>query len=160
MLLLPACFLDAGRVIKQGKSIKPIHHPPSKIQKPRSLLPSSRFPNHHRPHSSLSPSCLLTTMPPIPSHPPPSDPQNRITNIPYACANCSRTATSSGAALLRCSRCKSTWYCSPACKRTDWKMHKLPCAAIVCINGAYISFLPEIRLQVHLFPFLLPQHPQ
>jgi hypothetical protein len=30
---------------------------------------------------------------------------------------------------LRCSRCKRSWYCSPACQKKDWKFHK----ANVCV---------------------------
>ncbi|PIL27060.1 hypothetical protein GSI_10199 [Ganoderma sinense ZZ0214-1] len=29
--------------------------------------------------------------------------------------------------LLRCSRCKTTLYCSEACQKADWKAHKLQC---------------------------------
>ena len=30
-------------------------------------------------------------------------------------------------ALLRCSKCKSSWYCSRACQGQDWGRHKLEC---------------------------------
>ena len=32
--------------------------------------------------------------------------------------------------LLRCSRCQSFWYCTKACQRTDWKIHKKECTAL------------------------------
>lgn len=41
------------------------------------------------------------------------------------CALCSKEATK------RCSRCKSTWYCSTECQKQDWKNHK----KIACNDG-------------------------
>lgn len=32
--------------------------------------------------------------------------------------------------LLRCSRCRSHWYCSKACQKKDWKRHKKICQKI------------------------------
>lgn len=29
--------------------------------------------------------------------------------------------------VLRCSRCKRSWYCSQACQKKDWKFHKTIC---------------------------------
>lgn len=39
------------------------------------------------------------------------------------CGNCQK----SGESLLRCSRCKSTYYCDVQCQRSDWKTHKKTC---------------------------------
>ena len=45
------------------------------------------------------------------------------------CANLSCQKESTGN-MLRCSRCKSTWYCSMACQKLDWKArHKQCCAS-------------------------------
>ncbi|KAH8048188.1 hypothetical protein JL720_15901 [Aureococcus anophagefferens] len=40
------------------------------------------------------------------------------------CARCQSTET---AATLKCSRCRSAWYCSRSCQRSDWKAHKATC---------------------------------
>ena len=40
---------------------------------------------------------------------------------PRTCAACGE------AARLRCSRCKSAWYCSAACQREDWPSHRAVC---------------------------------
>ena len=44
-------------------------------------------------------------------------------------ARCSKCAKEESAALtlLRCSRCRVTFYCSEACQKGDWKTHKLKC---------------------------------
>ncbi|KAF2870275.1 hypothetical protein BDV95DRAFT_595804 [Massariosphaeria phaeospora] len=45
-----------------------------------------------------------------------------------ACVTCGNTSTSTGTSLLRCSRCKTTFYCSRICQRTDWNSHKKLCS--------------------------------
>jgi hypothetical protein len=47
---------------------------------------------------------------------------------------CGRTG-----AALRCSRCKSTTYCSSACQRTDWKDHKALCAIAASALGSVLA---------------------
>ena len=37
-------------------------------------------------------------------------------------------------ALLRCSKCKSSWYCSRACQGQDWGRHKLECRSDAVSN--------------------------
>lgn len=32
--------------------------------------------------------------------------------------------------LLKCSRCKSSWYCNRECQISDWKVHKMICTAL------------------------------
>ena len=39
------------------------------------------------------------------------------------CAHCTRPGTK------RCSRCKKVWYCSQACQRKQWPLHKEICYA-------------------------------
>ncbi|RDX47740.1 hypothetical protein OH76DRAFT_1405531 [Lentinus brumalis] len=39
----------------------------------------------------------------------------------YACARCGRWETQLGPRFLRCSGCKSRWYCSAKCQKDDWK---------------------------------------
>ncbi len=51
----------------------------------------------------------------------------RSSDTVKACAVCQATTGKSGAKLLRCSKCKSRWYCSRKCQKKDWKTHKKPC---------------------------------
>ena len=45
------------------------------------------------------------------------------------CMACLRACAGS-AKLLRCSRCRWTRYCSAACQKSDWALHKHECAAL------------------------------
>ncbi|KAJ6620386.1 hypothetical protein B0H10DRAFT_2022688 [Mycena sp. CBHHK59/15] len=38
-----------------------------------------------------------------------------------------RNSKLKGAAMKRCSQCKTVYYCSPACQRADWARHKVWC---------------------------------
>lgn len=40
---------------------------------------------------------------------------------------CSRSGCESVNAAMRCSRCKSVYYCSGSCQKEDWKTHKVTC---------------------------------
>jgi len=46
-----------------------------------------------------------------------------------ACAACGNTSGTSGAALKKCARCLCAQYCSVACQRTHWPVHKRCCVA-------------------------------
>lgn len=45
------------------------------------------------------------------------------TNPHQRCGHCAKM----GDNLLRCSRCKNSWYCNKECQRTAWKQHKKVC---------------------------------
>ncbi|KAK7055546.1 hypothetical protein R3P38DRAFT_2847746 [Favolaschia claudopus] len=47
-----------------------------------------------------------------------------MSTLPASCAVCGKTEN-----LLRCSGCRERLYCSQACQLSDWKTHKVPCAA-------------------------------
>ncbi|KAM5543909.1 hypothetical protein V8D89_002526 [Ganoderma adspersum] len=55
--------------------------------------------------------------------------QGADANATSSLARCSKCAKegSDALTLLRCSRCRSTFYCSEACQKGDWKTHKLKC---------------------------------
>ncbi|KAL1597178.1 hypothetical protein SLS60_008760 [Paraconiothyrium brasiliense] len=46
---------------------------------------------------------------------------------PNACGGCGVKAQQSGAALLQCAKCKHRRYCSSACQKKHWKVHKKVC---------------------------------
>lgn len=52
--------------------------------------------------------------------------EKEVGNPPFTpCDSCN-----SEGALLRCSKCKCSYYCSSTCQRNDWKKHKIQCAGI------------------------------
>ena len=50
-------------------------------------------------------------------------------NNPDACGECAARQGQDGAALLQCARCKDRRYCSTACQKNHWKVHKKVCQA-------------------------------
>ncbi len=53
---------------------------------------------------------------------------------------CSRCGISS-LDLLRCSKCKSVYYCSVACQKLDWKrVHKKSCKQLIVIDQSSLPF--------------------
>jgi hypothetical protein len=49
-------------------------------------------------------------------------------NVVKECNNCEKTETQmDGASLMKCKRCKLTYYCSKECQVADWKRHKQTC---------------------------------
>lgn len=50
--------------------------------------------------------------------------------LPTSCNVCDRTEN-----LLRCSRCKSVYYCSKDHQRQDWKKHKPECSSRGSVSG-------------------------
>ena len=51
--------------------------------------------------------------------------QAKLAKYNSCCANCVEAGTNVNLSL--CSRCNSTYYCSAACQKQDWKKHKLMC---------------------------------
>ncbi|KAF1920420.1 hypothetical protein BDU57DRAFT_561540, partial [Ampelomyces quisqualis] len=51
-------------------------------------------------------------------------------NKPDACAACGVGEAETGKNLLLCSRCKDRKYCSPACQKKHWKIHKKLCEPV------------------------------
>jgi hypothetical protein len=48
---------------------------------------------------------------------------------PKTCRRCVKTETLDGAKLMKCQRCKVTYYCNNVCQAVDWKRHKKTCKA-------------------------------
>ena len=55
----------------------------------------------------------------------------RIDMSPASCNMCGSTRSTTGAVLLSCSRCKTTFYCGRDCQKEDWQNHRLRCKKIV-----------------------------
>jgi hypothetical protein len=51
---------------------------------------------------------------------------NTCTNIKM-CGHCNKIEALDGAKLMKCQRCKVTYYCSKQCQIDDWKIHKRVC---------------------------------
>ena len=63
------------------------------------------------------------------------------TYLPEKCSYCFTNVGTGGlgedvATRLRCSRCKISCYCSQACQKADWAMHKTECSTMVPLLGA------------------------
>jgi hypothetical protein len=51
---------------------------------------------------------------------------NKCTDI-KTCRHCEKIERLDGAKLMKCQRCKVTYYCSKKCQVADWKCHKKMC---------------------------------
>ncbi|KAF2117234.1 hypothetical protein BDV96DRAFT_644662 [Lophiotrema nucula] len=51
----------------------------------------------------------------------------QLTTDAAKCAVCEASTSPTGGSLLRCSRCRSAFYCNTACQKADWKAHKKSC---------------------------------
>ncbi|XP_004292117.1 PREDICTED: histone-lysine N-methyltransferase ASHR1-like [Fragaria vesca subsp. vesca] len=81
-----------------------------------------------------------------------------ITEEPYVCmpkdsvANylCDACFEESGN-LNKCSRCKTVYYCSTACQKSEWKLHRLECEALSKVPLEFHhQITPRIRLMIRL----------
>ena len=57
--------------------------------------------------------------------------------MPTTCAVCQATATTTGAKLNFCSKCRNVAYCSTECQRADWTSHKSTCKDIAKILAQF-----------------------
>lgn len=51
------------------------------------------------------------------------------------CFHCGTSQAKNGKALLKCSRCKFSQYCSSECQKADWKEHKRICGQLKVLNS-------------------------
>ncbi len=85
------------------------------------------------------------------------------------CANCFASSWD-GSGLQRCAKCALTYYCSRACQKADWPLHKgecsrlgragyLPCCAhprlllrlLACSSLDYRDFMPSSRARLNVY---------
>lgn len=57
------------------------------------------------------------------------------------CNHCEPNMVHRGGALLSCTDCRSAAYCSRACQKKNWRVHKPVCQAIVKLNGERGEFI-------------------
>jgi hypothetical protein len=50
------------------------------------------------------------------------------------CRHCLKTESLDGAKLMKCQRCKVTYYCNKVCQAADWKSHKKQCKAMANVS--------------------------
>ncbi|KAG2140635.1 hypothetical protein DEU56DRAFT_735015 [Suillus clintonianus] len=48
----------------------------------------------------------------------------------YLDSHCSYCAAAPNSGLLRCTGCRTVWYCNPTCQTNDWSLHRLECSAL------------------------------
>ncbi|KAG2108658.1 uncharacterized protein F5147DRAFT_694186 [Suillus discolor] len=48
----------------------------------------------------------------------------------YLDSHCSSCAATSNSGLLRCTKCRTVWYCNTTCQTNDWSLHRLECSAL------------------------------
>ncbi|XP_030475693.2 histone-lysine N-methyltransferase ASHR1 [Syzygium oleosum] len=54
--------------------------------------------------------------------------------------------------LRRCSACQAVWYCGSSCQKSEWKVHRLECMALVRLDKEKRkSVTPSIRLMIKLY---------
>ncbi|OAX40443.1 SET domain-containing protein [Rhizopogon vinicolor AM-OR11-026] len=49
----------------------------------------------------------------------------------YLDSHCSACAAAPNSGLLRCTGCRTVWYCNATCQKNDWLLHRLECSALV-----------------------------
>merc|ERR1711879_152430 len=52
--------------------------------------------------------------------------------------------------FLKCGRCRSTVYCSRACQKTDWKVHRKICCPPECLVPEHVSTHLDEILNQHM----------
>ena len=67
---------------------------------------------------------------------------------PHTCAKCKKQYPQK---LRMCGRCRQHFYCSAACQKEDWAMHKM----VICIKISESNRLAELRQAVATVPFLV-----
>jgi hypothetical protein len=75
------------------------------------------------------------------------DNKSAIVKQKNRCRHCKKVETLGGAKLMRCQRCKSTYYCNRACQLADWKKHKKLCST----NSESISTIKTFQATMWAF---------
>ena len=77
-----------------------------------------------------------------------------------SCGNCTATtrADPTGVTLLICARCRRQHYCSKACQRVHWRVHRVSCSALevggVIVLQSCVCSLCACRVSVFVCVFL------
>ncbi|GAB4861380.1 Histone-lysine N-methyltransferase ashr1 [Ancistrocladus abbreviatus] len=77
------------------------------------------------------------------------EPYVSVPNNSSAASRCEVCFTSNN--LKKCSACHFVWYCGSTCQKSDWKLHRFECQALVKLEKErQKSLTPSIRLMVKL----------
>ncbi|OEU21565.1 hypothetical protein FRACYDRAFT_235189 [Fragilariopsis cylindrus CCMP1102] len=57
----------------------------------------------------------------------------------YVCVKCGAKRKPDGGTVMKCTRCKSTSYCSRVCQKADWASHKHFCKAVESIASIHVE---------------------
>ncbi|KAJ7227506.1 hypothetical protein GGX14DRAFT_630200 [Mycena pura] len=60
--------------------------------------------------------------------------------------------------FLKCSGCRSRFYCSPSCQKSDWKVHKRQCSTLATGNEAAVQAAGGVRVHHNLDPITSKYH--
>uniref|UniRef100_A0A5B7AL27 Putative histone-lysine N-methyltransferase ASHR1 isoform X1 n=1 Tax=Davidia involucrata TaxID=16924 RepID=A0A5B7AL27_DAVIN len=78
------------------------------------------------------------------------EPYVSVPNKSSVDSRCDGCFTSSN--LKKCSACQVVWYCGSTCQKSDWKLHRLECQALLKLDKDRLKNLtPSIRLMVKLY---------
>ncbi|KAJ8587364.1 SET domain-containing protein [Rhizopogon salebrosus TDB-379] len=62
----------------------------------------------------------------------------------YLDSHCSSCSAAPNSSLLRCTKCRTIWYCNTTCQTNDWPLHRLECSAL----GRWATSAPSKHLSV------------
>jgi hypothetical protein len=69
-------------------------------------------------------------------------------NVIKTCRRCEKLETQMGnSKLMKCQRCKITYYCSKECQAADWKSHKIMCKEMASGNESRSTFKLESNIR-------------
>jgi hypothetical protein len=77
-----------------------------------------------------------------------------LSSAPTICINCARLNFGGESERLDCSRCNTACYCSVACQKAHWPIHKKACKLVICQHCAKLEttkFFPKCARCQHVF---------
>ncbi|KAJ7193904.1 hypothetical protein GGX14DRAFT_576757 [Mycena pura] len=72
--------------------------------------------------------------------------------ILQACEGCGDWEIAGRDRFRKCSGCRSRFYCSPSCQKSDWKVHKRQCSTLATGNEAAVQAAGGVRVHHNFNP--------